>query len=96
MGRRATGTKRRTATTPGRKNDGAGNAASRRPSYAELENKVAQLTLELKQALEQQATASEVLRVISSSATELKPVFETILTNAVRLCGASFGNVFLR
>ncbi len=96
MGRRATGTKRRTATTPGRKNDGAGNAASRRPSYAELEKKVAQLTLELKQALEQQATASEVLRVISSSPTELKPVFETILTNAVRLCGASFGNVFLR
>jgi CRP-like cAMP-binding protein len=93
--RRATGTKRRTAITPRRKKDSAISAASRRQSYAELEKKVAQLTLELKQSLEQQAAASEALRVISSSPDELKSVFETILTNAVRFGEANFGNLFI-
>jgi len=39
---------------------------------------------------------SEVLRVISSSPGDLKPVFETMLANAIRLCEAKFGSLFLR
>ena len=41
----------------------------------------------------EQATA-EILRVISSSPNDVQPVFETIVRNAVRLCGAPFGAVY--
>ena len=37
---------------------------------------------------------SAILRVISSSPTDVQPVFETIVRNAVALCGSLFANVF--
>jgi GAF domain-containing protein len=52
-------------------------------------------TRELRELREQQIATSKVLQVISSSSGELKPVFESILQNAVRLCEASFGNLLL-
>ena len=51
-------------------------------------------TRELNDALEQLAATSEVLRVISTSPGDLKPVFAKMLENAARICGASFGNIF--
>src|SRR5262245_45499062 len=53
-------------------------------------------TRELHESLEQQTATSEVLKVISTSSGELEPVFETMLANAVRICGAAFGNLWLR
>ncbi len=55
---------------------------------------VARLTLS--EALDQQAATSEVLRVISGSRGDVKPVFRAILESAVRLCRAKFGNLYLR
>src|SRR5262245_17693803 len=49
---------------------------------------------ELKESLEQQTATSEILGVIASSPTEIEPVFQTILANAIRLCEAKNGVVF--
>ncbi|HEX4828577.1 MAG TPA: GAF domain-containing protein, partial [Xanthobacteraceae bacterium] len=70
---------------------------SRRARGSNAEKKdIALLTRELNEALEQQAATSEVLHVIASSPGNLQPVFETMLANAVRICEAKFGTLYLR
>ena len=56
----------------------------------ELERKNRELTA----SLEQQTVTAEILRVISSCPADVLPVFQTIVRNAVALCGSLFANVF--
>src|SRR5450759_5105040 len=87
--------KKQRSMTTGPKRRNAPKVIRRRGSAAAGPNKkVELLTRERDEALEQQRATSEVLHVISSSATDVQPVFETIARNSVNLCGATYGVVF--
>ena len=60
-----------------------------------LLNELRHRTDDLSEALEQQTATSEVLKVISSSPSDLRPVFQSMLENSVRICEAKFGQMFL-
>src|SRR5262249_12758359 len=59
-----------------------------------LQEQLDQRTRERDEALAREKATAAVLRVISTSPSELKPVFETILANAVHICEAKFAAVY--
>src|SRR5450631_810967 len=64
-------------------------------SYAGLERKVDERTQQLKNTLDQQTAISEILRVISSSPTDVQPVLDAIADRAVHLCDAATASIYL-
>ena len=75
-----------------------GSKASRRRNSRVIgkETIIARLSRERDESLQQLAAASEILKVINSSAGDLKPIFAVMLENATRICEASFGSMLLR
>src|SRR6185503_15840144 len=66
-----------------------------RESYAGLEQKVEARTRELASALEQQTAISAILRVISSSPTDVLPVLQAVAEHAARLCHSPYARVMV-
>ena len=62
---------------------------------ARLLNEVQARTHDLQESLQQQTATSEVLQIISASPGELGTVFDKMLENATRVCGAEFGSMIL-
>jgi signal transduction histidine kinase len=76
---------------------GAKSMAWRAKSSAgDLREQLKRQAHELEEVRRQQAASSEVLHIINASSGALTPVFKAILKSAIDLCGARFGNLFLR
>jgi signal transduction histidine kinase/DNA-binding response OmpR family regulator len=70
------------------------SAAVSQSGPKEVDARVAQLTRELAEAIDEQTATSEVLGAIGRSASELEPVFETVVRHAVSLCRADCGYIY--
>ena len=70
-------------------------SAQLKESYAGLERKVEARTRELANALDQQTAISEILRVTSSSPTDVKPVLQAVAERAAHLCKAPYARVMV-
>src|ERR1700722_8168179 len=91
---KAADAQRRKTVTP--KHRSTPTATRRNSLSAASETNVAVLTRELDEALEQQRATSELLRVIASSPTDVKPVLNAIVESARKLCEASDAYVALK
>ena len=60
-----------------------------------LFNELRQRTDDLSESLEQQTAISDILRVISSSPGDVKPVFNMVAERAARICEAQFADILV-
>ena len=61
-----------------------------------LARRVEELERQLSEAHRRETATAEVLKIISSSPTDLKPVLEAVAENAARLCTAEDGHIWQR
>src|SRR5215471_20169210 len=88
--------RRRRAAGP-KRSSGTQRARPVRSSAAGQESEIARLAHDLKDALERETAASEILNIISSAqAASVQPVLDTVVTNAARLCRALNATIYLR
>src|SRR5262249_17359036 len=67
-----------------------------RVKSARLAQALSEAQGQLRVALERQTATSEILKVISSSPTDVQPVFDAVAATASRLCEASDVEIFQR
>ena len=80
-----------------KRSSGTQRARPDRSSAAGQESEIARLAHDLKDALERETAASEILNIISSAqAASVQPVLDTVVTNAARLCRALNATIYLR
>src|SRR5262249_6159722 len=61
----------------------------------EAQERETAISRELRESLAREKATSQVLGILSSTPSNLEPVFDTILANAIRLCEASYGTLWL-
>ena len=74
---------------PLKKTSGNRRAISSAESVAKLKQTIAAQAQEIREGAEQQNATSEILRIIASSPTDIKPVLDAVAESAGRLCEAT-------
>src|SRR5262245_33969763 len=90
-----TSDKKKIALLTGKLNEAVAQQRATSRELSEALGRETRTSRELSESLEREAAASEVLGIISSSPSNLDPVFDTILANATRHCEASHGTLWL-
>src|SRR5262249_53813379 len=63
-------------------------------SPVKLKKQLEERTRELAEALDQQMATADILRIISTSPTDLQPVLKVVVQSAARFCGADDVTIF--